>query len=208
MKFFITLAIGILAFGAMANIKAVTDAGDVVVLNDDGTWVYANQINAESIQMTLNPQKFSTPAASSFQLKSKVTQAAFAIDPKKWSFNKGDEGGADEYNFRLKGGDLYAMAITEQLEIAVDTLADVALENAKSAAADMQMTHREYRMVNGLKVIYMEMQGTIQGIKFSYFGYYYSDASGSTQYLVYTGSNLASQYQGDISDFLNGLNVQ
>ena len=49
----------------------------------------------------------------------------------------------------------------------------------------------------------MQMDGTIQGIKFSYFGYYYSDKSGSTQLLVYTASNLADKYKIEIENFLN-----
>jgi hypothetical protein len=49
----------------------------------------------------------------------------------------------------------------------------------------------------------MEMLGTIQGVKFKYLGYYYSDDSGSTQYLTYTGANLVEKYQTDIENFLN-----
>ena len=52
------------------------------------------------------------------------------------------------------------------------------------------------------------MDGTIQGIKFSYFGYYYSDKSGSTQLLAYTASNLADKYKIEIENFLNGLSIQ
>ena len=54
----------------------------------------------------------------------------------------------------------------------------------------------------------MEMKGTTQGIKFMYLGYYYSDDSGSTQFITYTGSNLVNKYKLEIYDFLNGLEVQ
>ena len=54
----------------------------------------------------------------------------------------------------------------------------------------------------------MEMKGTIQGIKFMYFGYYHSDDTGSTQFVAYTGSNLTSKYKSEIYDFLNGFVLQ
>jgi hypothetical protein len=51
----------------------------------------------------------------------------------------------------------------------------------------------------------LQMTGTIQGIKFTYFGYYYSNANGTIQFLTYTSDNLFSSYQKDIEEFLNGL---
>ena len=87
-------------------------------------------------------------------------------------------------------------------------MAQIALENAKKAAPDARIVKEEYRVVNGNKVIYLEMEGTIQGIKFKYLGYYYSDRSGSTQYLTYTGANLVGEYKKDIERFLNGFTVQ
>ena len=87
-------------------------------------------------------------------------------------------------------------------------MAQIALENAKKAAPDARIVKEEYRVVNGNKVIYLEMEGTIQGIKFKYLGYYYSGRSGSTQYLTYTGANLVGEYKKDIERFLNGFTVQ
>ncbi len=74
-------------------------------------------------------------------------------------------------------------------------LSRVALQNAKKSDSDAKITQQEYRIVNGNKVIYQELEGTIQGIHFKYLGYYYSDKSGSTQYIVYTGANLVSKCQ-------------
>ena len=115
---------------------------------------------------------------------------------------------AIEYTFDFNGRDLYGMVITEQVEIAVEELAKIAFANAKAGAPDAKVVKKEYRMVNGVKVIYMEMTGTIQSIKFKYFGYYYSDSTGSTQFLSYTGANLEKKYSADIQAFLNGFSVQ
>lgn len=62
-------------------------------------------------------------------------------------------------------------------------------------------------MVNGLKVLLMQMDGTIQGIKFSYFGYYYSNNSGTVQFITYTSQNMLEAKMADAVELLNGLAV-
>jgi hypothetical protein len=51
----------------------------------------------------------------------------------------------------------------------------------------------------------MEMQGTIDGIDFTYLGYYMSTPAGSTQWMVYTSTNLMNEYRDEIETLLNGL---
>ena len=53
--------------------------------------------------------------------------------------------------------------------------------------------------------LYIVMEGTMQSIKFTYLGYYFCDSSCTTQYLIYTVSNLVKKYKKDIDDFLNGF---
>lgn len=205
MKTCLQIFLMMIVFQVNASQKAVTEQGDVVVLHEDGTWAYENKTEVTTQEIPVNSKSFTTPADSTFTLKSTRTDTAFKLDPKKWNFSKNDQGEAAEYNLKLKSGDLYAMAITEQIEIAVETLAEIAVDNARDAAADIRVTKKEYRNVNGLKVIYMEMEGTIQQVKFTYLGYYYSNDSGSIQYLAYTGSNLVHKYRQDIDQLLNGL---
>ncbi len=208
MKIYLTLVLCLLTFSAIASKKAVTEQGDVVILKDDGTWHYENGKPADQVELVLNPNNFTTPSTSSFALKSSKTNSSFAIDPKKWRFKKNEnEHDAAEYTYQFKGGDLYGMSISEQVEIDLDELVKIAFENAKGAAPDVEVVHKEYRMVNDNKVIYMEMVGTIQSIRFKYFGYYFSNASGSTQYLAYTGQNLETKYRADIDNFLNGFST-
>jgi hypothetical protein len=67
---------------------------------------------------------------------------------------------------------------------------------------------QEYRVVNGKKLIYMQINGTIKGINFTYNGYYYSNPSGSTQLVAYTAASAVRKYKSEINDFLNGLVTQ
>jgi hypothetical protein len=207
-RIFIVLLLCTFSFIVIASKKAVTEEGDLVILNNDGTWTYEDGKAFDDIELPINPKTFEKHIKSNFTLKSTKTNSSFSINPKKWKFKKNKNGHESaEYTFELKNGDLYAMAISEEIEMDVEELAKTALENAKGVAPDTKVIKKEYRTVNGNKVIYMEMVGTIQSIKFKYLGYYFSNASGSTQYLTYTGTNLEAKYKTEINNFLNGFSV-
>ena len=208
MKLYISLLLCLFVLNVTASQKGVTEVGDIVILNDDGTWVYEDA-SVASEEIALNPTTYKTPSNSTFILKSKKNNANFAINSKEWIFEKSTRGDtAIEYNLSLKAGDLYAIAITERVQVDLDKLVEIALHNAKLVAPDTKVLKKEYRIVNNNKVIYMEMIGTMQGIKFKYLGYYFSDASGSTQYVAFTGENLVEKYKQEIENILNGLSVR
>ncbi len=190
---------------SFASQQAVTDTGVIVILNDDGTWKISNESKKLLVKLSTNKKIFKKPKNSSFLLKSTKNNSAYWLDTKKWSFTKNTNNKEAEYEFKLKGEDLYSMAITEAIEINVSALTDVALSTAKSVAPDIKIIKKEYRTVNNKKVIYMEMAGTVQSIKVTYFAYYYSSPLGSTQLVVYTGTNLIKKYKNEISDLLNSL---
>jgi hypothetical protein len=192
-----------------AGQSAVTDTGERVILNSDGTWQYADSGKSANKKIQTNPKQFHKPDSAKFLLKSTRNKSAFWLDTGKWSFKKAENADSSaEYEFRLKGKDLYGQVITEQIEVKLESLADIALENARSAAPDARVIQQEYRVVNGHKVIYLEIRGTIQSIRFTYLGYYYSDASGSTQFIAYTASTLVDKFKPEIYGLLNGLITQ
>ncbi len=187
--------------------KGVTEHGDPVILYDDGTWIYENMANTLSEEIPVNAEIFTKKTNSGFQIKSEKVNMSFWIDPKKWQFKKAEAGGEGEYELQSKAGDLFCVIITEKIEIPLETLQNIALENGKKVAPDIKVIKREYRMVNGLKVLLMQMDGTIQGIKFSYFGYYYSNNSGTVQFITYTSQNMLEAKMADAVELLNGLAV-
>ncbi len=208
MKEYLVLAICLLSFTVHANQRAVTDEGDIVILNSDGTWEYESPNSNPTAEIPFNTETFKKGKNSTFTLKSKVNNSKFSFDPKIWSFKKGDGSNQHEYVFQLKDGDLYGTAITEGIEIELASFPQLALQNAKDAAPDARITKQEYRNVNGNKVMYVEIDGTMQGIKFKYLGYYFSNSTGSTQFLTYTGTSLVNRYRSDIENFLNGFELQ
>ena len=99
------------------------------------------------------------------------------------------------------------MMITEKVEIPIESFKSIALENGRSVAPDLKIIKEEYRNVNGLTVLMLQMNGSIQGIKVSYFGYYYSNENGSVQFITYTAQNLLKDYMPDCENLLNGFSL-
>lgn len=189
-----------------AQISAITSTGEEVTLFSNGTWKYTNKTDTLSSEIPTNKTVYEKPAGSSFAVKSNtLPEVSIAINPKKWDFKKADAGAASEYSFDLKAKDAYAMIITERIEIPLLTLRDVALKNARSVSPDMEVVKNEYRTVNGKKMLFMEMEGTIEGVGLTYYCYYYSYPGGSIQFLTYTSKQLAKEYKPDMEDLLNGL---
>ncbi len=204
-KFYPVLLILFSTTFSHAQINAITDTGDEVVLYDDGTWTYKDGAAPERTPIPVNEEKFEKDNNASFLIKSSKIDVGLYMDPKSWTFRKGTEDDAYEFQFQKKKDDLYAMMITEKLEIPIESLQNIAIDNARAAAPDLKVTKEEYRTVNGLQVLMMQMTGTIQGMRFTYCGYYYSNEGGAVQLLTYTGEKLFDDYYPEIEKFLNGF---
>ena len=201
------ITLGTLFFTLLSNaqINAVTENGDEVLLYKDNTWKYSNESLNETVEILRNDKPFTKEKKSSFLVKSSKTNIGVWINPKDWGFSKSKTDSPGEFNFNHKQHDVYGMLIAEKTEVTVEALTDIAYENALEAAPDIKIVEKEYRTVNGLEVIMMKMKGTIQGIKFIYFGYYFSNAQGAFQFLTYTSQNVFNEYKNDMLHLLNGL---
>jgi len=189
----------------IAQINAITDSGDEVYLFDDGTWRYVDNKLELDNKIAVNETVFLKSENQSFMVKSSKANLGIWIDPKKWSFNKQSNNPDVEYEFSLRDEDLYGMLISEKIQIPINSLKKIAYDNAVAAAPDVTIVKEEYRKVNGLELLMLRMEGTIDGIKFAYQGYYYSNESGTIQMVLYTGSNLMDYYSDEVFAFLNGL---
>lgn len=206
MKRIITLGLLLISLSSIqAQINAITNTGEEVVLYDDGTWKYVNEGTLSALEIKTNEKAFTKDKNSSFIVKSTKVDIGIWINPKAWTFTKGISNEDAEFQFQKKGEDLYGMLIAEKLQIPIETLKNIAFQNAKNASSDIRVVSEEYRTVNGIKVLMMQMAGTVQGLKVAYIGYYYSNESGTIQLLTYTGENLLNDYRDDIEVFLNGL---
>lgn len=206
MKIAALLTLCILTVSAsLAQITAITQTGDQVVLYDDGTWKYQDEDVRADKEIPRNKKKFAKSKDASFLLKSSVLNVGFHIDPKVWSFKKATENPDAEYELQMKNDDLYAMVISERVEIPIEAFRTIAVENGRGAAPDLHIVKEEYRNVNGTEVLLLQMDGTMSGIPLTYYGYYFSNDQGSMQYITYTSQKLAKELQAEIEELLNGF---
>lgn len=205
MRFLLLSYFLLLSLSSFAQIMAITDTGDKVVLYSDGKWAYAERDSIRAVEIPTNEKPFKKGMDADFLLKSKRTDTGFWLDPKAWTFTTPEEGAASEYELDHKNGSLYALVITEHLDLSLTALGNIALDNAREAAPDIKVTDKEYRNVNGKNVLMMRMVGTIQDIRFSYFGYYYTANGISVQYLVYSSEDFMNDNLSTVEDLLNGF---
>jgi hypothetical protein len=178
-----------------------TDTGEKVILYSDGRWSYAERDSLRESEIPTNPKPFKKSKSADFLLKSTRTSTGFWMNPKEWTYTTPGDGASAEYELDHKNGSLYALIITEHLDLSLNALGNIALENAR----DDEVTSKEYRTDNGKKLLMMRMVGTISDIRFSYVGYYYTAKGISVQYLAYSSETFMEENLSTVEELLNGL---
>src|SRR5713101_2614577 len=123
MKMLLVILLNCIIFTtAKSQIKALTENGREVILNENGTWQYASdkdKNNSDSLNLIMvNPGNFSSPPGETFIVKSNVVNIGVYIDHALWTFAPHKQNEANpEYLFTLKSEKGYAMMITEKTEI-------------------------------------------------------------------------------------------
>lgn len=197
-----------------AQTEAVTVNGDTVLLFDDGRWDYKTNLLHEAgeepvVELpSLNPEKFNKPKGAKESAKGKYGAYEIWYDAKKWDRKITKTGGESDIELHRKNGEGFAMTIFERAEFPLTALREVALSNARDAATEFEVKHEEMRVVNGRQVLCLKFNATIQGVKFTYFGYYCSFPGGTLQALTMTFQNLFEEFEPDFVDLLNGLIVK
>jgi len=182
------------------DIEATTTDGRKVILHSNGTWVYKVSVLQKKISSTLTK-----PPQATKVIKSKKGFYEIWIDPTKWIPATKPDHLEAELTFMHSTKDAWAMAIAERVGGPISTLKDIAIENAKQVAPDVKVVFEKERIVNGTKVLHMRLDGTIKGIQFTYYGYYWAGKAGNLQVITYTGTNLFDEFKEDFTNFLNGL---
>ncbi|HMK65024.1 MAG TPA: hypothetical protein VK564_04465 [Thermodesulfobacteriota bacterium] len=188
--------------GFSQNISATTEDGRKVILKKDGTYSFV-----ESPKPLLSPGflTFQKPDKSKTVFKPKGDRFLIWYDASLWHEKKTD---SEKPEFSHKDGDVGAIIIAERVQLTLEAFRDIALKNARAAAPDARIIQEETRVVNGKSILCLKIQGTTQGIEFIFYGYYYAGKAGVIQHLTYAPINLYSEYEKDMTDFLNGLVIQ
>jgi hypothetical protein len=193
-----------------SQIRALTENGRQVILFENGTWQYdgdsVNNPGDKTDSISTNSHSFSKSTAETFLVKSNIVNVGVYLNPSKWTFTSHKDNEKNpEYRFSMKAAEGYAIMITEKTPIELENMREIALINARKASIDIKETAAEFRMVNNKRVLSLKFEGTVQGIKFAYFGYYYSNNNGTVQLLTYTSQQFSGELQKELELFLDGF---
>lgn len=213
LKFVFCFACALFSFYSTdAQTLAITEYGDSIYVYTDGTWSYVNEF-MEEFELSLPEDiayggNFKKPSTATSDVTGPNNGYKVSFQPKIWKKIPPAELNSDaSHAFSIVDGDGYAMVIYERIGIPVVSLGQIALEQALTVAPDLELRKTEYRTVNGKEMLCMEMGGTMQGIEFTYFGYYYSDDNRSIQFISYTGTSLFNELRDTFEQLLNGLEI-
>ena len=208
MKIFAIIFLVILTPSSYSQTTAVTEKGDTVLLKKDGTWEFKtdNSTSNANDQPSLdtNSTFFVRDSQAQKVVKGQKVDYQLWYNSNKWNFTD-LKNSFTEYTFGYKKGTAYCMIIPEKISLTNEGLRTIALANAKNAAEKVEVLDEDIRNVNGTYVYMMKFKGIIQGMKFIYWGYYYTDENRAIQFLVYTYQNLFNEYKPELEKMLDGL---
>jgi hypothetical protein len=161
---------------------------------------------APAATSALDPNPYRVPDSANQAVKFLNGRATISIDSARWKPAKSDEPG--RLNFQHASGDVQAMVIAERIAIPIDKLKVIALNNAREVSKDVKVVEEGRRNVNGVEVALMRLEGTVEGVPFTYLGYYYGGDQGAIQVITYTGRNLFDEHRREMEAFLNGFRLK
>ena len=161
---------------------------------------------APAAAVALDPTAYRVPESANQSVEFLNGRATISMDSARWKPAKSDEPG--RLNFQHSSGDVQAMVIAERIAIPIDKLKVIALNNAREVSKDVKVVEEGRRNVNGVEVAMMRLEGTVEGVPFTYLGYYYGGDQGAIQVITYTGRNLFDEHRREMEAFLNGFRLK
>jgi len=134
-------------------------------------------------------------------------KAALQYDRAKWRPVQSSEAG--RYLLLHSSTDAGALVIVESLKLPLDSMADIALKNMQAQAPDARITKSERRTVNGVEVLYLEMEAKIQRrLDLAYRNYYYSGDAGLIQIMTWAPRTRIAEFEKDLLELGYGFRVR
>jgi hypothetical protein len=194
---------------AEAQIMAVTLDGDTVLLNANGTWGYLDTSEVVEEVIPVNPEWYVKPEKSKESYTGISKTFTVYFNEKDWERTKPERlNEMAELAFKMTLSDAYGILIYERMEATTETLADIAILQARKVVEDLEIVNKEYRSVNGKQMIALQMVGGIKGLTIQYMNYYYSGPEGSIQFLTFTTDDSIERVKPKMEELLNGLVIK
>lgn len=190
------------AQGLTHIVDAVAAAADKVAsLLSDASGV-TNDVSTENES---EPPPAPTEAGSFSTLNLLQNRMAVRYDSSEWHMQASSEPGV--HQLQHSTSDLYMRVIEERIQIPLEVMPEVALANAREVDPNATAIRQGSRVVNGVRMFFMEYETTVGGVPFVFVGHFFSDTSGTVQIIAWTGRNLVDDYRDTIERFVSGFEV-
>lgn len=198
-------------FSTKAQLTAITENGDSLVIFANGTWDYLENFRdgKDGLEdMEINESPFSKSPEAQQKVTGKTGMYNFHYDREKLKrLPPGQLNEDAEFTFLVKDEDAYVMIIYEKMNMPVETLSNIALSNLIEHAPNANIDLREWRTVNGKKMICQQISATVTGIELVYLSYFFTDERGSIQLHTFCGKSYFEELRSSLEEYLNGLEI-
>jgi hypothetical protein len=172
-----------------------------------------NSPSVDSLEVPKKPDeelvKYVKPASSSETLVSKYGFVQVGFDPMVWERAPRFPQSSPDTEFTLKHatGGAWALIITESTPMSIAALRHALLLNAQRSAPGAKIVFEEDRIVNGTRILCVEMALAPDQIPYTFFGYYWAGDEGAVQFITYAERHLFPRFKDDANALLNGLMI-
>ena len=190
------------AQGLTHIVDAVAAAADgVASLLSDASGVTNDFLTENESELLTAP----TEAGSFSTLNLLQNRMAVRYDSSEWNMQASSEPGV--YQLQHSTGDLYVRVIEERIQLPLEVMPELALANAREVDPNVTAIRQGSRVVNGVRMLFMEYEAIVGRVPFVFVAHFFSDTSGTVQIIAWTGRNLLAEYRDTIERFVSGFEV-
>ncbi len=133
--------------------------------------------------------------------------AVLHYSPATWQAEKSVATGPGELGYVHKSGEVWCKVIAERIQMPPPRMAQLGLDHIRRLDPGAQVTREGSHDINGVNMLFREVEANVNDLPLSYYIHYYSDASGSIQFLAWTYRSLLQEHRGTVEEFLHGFEV-
>ena len=116
-------------------------------------------------------------------------------------------GASESLQYMHTSDEAFFRVIAERVQIPIENLEDIALTNARTVDPNARVVKRGWRLVNGQRLMVLEIDLTLEKVPCAFYGHYYSGNSGTIQIVGWTAKNLLDEYRSAFDAVVSGFHL-
>lgn len=152
-------------------------------------------------------KEIETPKFSGSLVEDPAGKYNFQFSESKWKLLKKNLSRHSDYTFELLSAPCYGTIISGSSPMDSDMLKEVARNNLKRGARQIEVVEEKEIKHNGASGYYLKMEALMETSRLTYFGYYFGGQNGTVQVLCWTDRSNAHKLQPEIEQFLSGVHA-